>query len=420
MSLNKYLLSLFFSCAITNNCASALSTDGFNSEEVKGEITFFCHRTDLVDTGVYRRYAEEFKKKFPNVTNIKVEAFSDYQGALLNRLKSHDYGDVILILPSIPANKYEDFYEPLDDLYYGESIYFHDSWVYANHSYGISMGNACEGLVYNKAVFKEAGVEVPIKTVDELLEACEKIKKIQKIPIYINFGAQWPLQQWDKYPLVVAGQENVYEKMLNENSPFASEGAPFNFSLKLLKKLISSGYTESDLTTNNWSDSKTAFAKGEVGMMYLGSWVIPQLIKSGADSDNIGMMPIPSNNDGFLYAHISHDWAYAVSKYSKNKETAKAFIKFLLEESDYEHISGYIPTVCSRPVILTQISEYMSYKNAILVTPINSSEFISTSNRSGIDFFSGGYIQKLMNGDDFEGDLLKLDRQWNIALKQNQ
>lgn len=63
----------------TNGMAHAVVTDGINQALVKGSITFYTNRTDLVEAGVYKRYEKEFKDIYPNVTEVKVIGFADYQ-----------------------------------------------------------------------------------------------------------------------------------------------------------------------------------------------------------------------------------------------------------------------------------------------------------------------------------------------------
>ncbi|WP_262021712.1 ABC transporter substrate-binding protein [Vibrio quintilis] len=407
-------------CAISfaaSNVANAEVTDGIDKALVQGSITFYTNRTDLVESGVYKRYENEFKELYPKVTEVKVVGFADYQGGIRPRMNTGDYGDLVLILPSVPSEQYKNFYEPLNNLYRSDQVYFYDAWENDGKAYGISMGNSVEGLVYNKQVLKNAGVHVPIKTLSDFFDAAEKIKANGKIPLYINFGAQWPLQQWDKFPLIAEGNDSVYEKMLKQDKPFSGETS-YHKSLSVLKKLIDDGLTEKDLMTNSWEDSKNSFAKGDAAMYYLGTWVIPQVIERGADSNNIGFMPMPSNESGELNAQMNHDWGYAVSKFSKNKETAKAYLKFLIEKSDFEKIAGFIPTLKSKKPSLEQLKEYMSYNPKVIQTPVNSSTFIAVTNRSKIDFYSGGYIQDVITSGDFNKALEKLDSRWERAKKR--
>lgn len=169
--------------------------------------------------------------------------------------------------------------------------------------------------------------------------------------------------------------------------------------------------------TNSWEDSKNAIAKGEATMYYLGNWVIPQFIERGAKPEDIGFMPISADDSGVLKAQMNHDWGYAVSKFSKNQDTAKAYIKFLLETSDFDKIAGFIPTIKSKSPSLAQLNEYLGYKPEIIQSQINSSKFIEVANKSKIDFFTGCYIQDLMTAKDFDKALKKLDARWCRALE---
>jgi len=129
-------------------------------------------------------------------------------------------------------------------------------------------------------------------------------------------------------------------------------------------------------------------------------------------------MPMPSNDKGELNAQMNHDWGYAVSKHSKNKETAKAYLKFIIEASDFEEIAGFIPTLKSKKPSLQQLDEFMSYEPNVIQTPVNSSTFIEVTNRSKIDFYSGGYIQDVITSKDFAEALEKLDSRWDRAKKR--
>ena len=401
--------------ALAAGSTSAMAAEGFNADNVKGSITFYTNRTDLVESGVYDRYEKEFKKLYPNVKSVKVVAFADYQGGVRPRMNTGDYGDIVLILPSVPSEQYANFYAPLTDMYGKDDIYFYDAWKDKKDIYGLSMGNSVEGLVYNKNVLKEAGVETPIKTLTDFYAACDKIKALKKVPLFINFGAQWPLQQFDKLPLVIEGNDGVYEKMLNQDKPFSDPNGAYYKSLNFLKTLVTKKYVEDDLMTNAWEDSKNAIAKGEAAMYYLGNWVIPQVIERGAKPEDIGFMPIPADDSGVLKAQMNHDWGYAVSKFSKNKDTAKAYLKFLLETSDFDKIAGFIPTIKSKSPNLAQLNEYLGYKPEIIQSPVNSSKFIEVANKSKIDFYSGGYIQDVITADNFEAALEKLDARWKRA-----
>lgn len=413
-SIAKVIKGLTFSCLMAAGMSQAHA-------EVAGEITFYTNRTDLVQAGEFKRWVEEFKAKYPKVTDVKVIGMADYLGGLRPRMNTGDFGDVVLILPSIPQTQYKQFYEPLDDLGYAGKIYFPDEWKdqKTSISYGISSGNSVEGLVYNKKAFEKAAVTAPIKTLDELYADAEKLKQADITPLYINFGAQWPLQQVDKLPLLIAKDALVYEKMLDEDKPFSGENSPYRKALTMYKTFIEKGWTEKDLMTNQWEDSKARVAQGKAAMYYLGNWVIPQILTTGGGkSEDIGFMPIPVDNTGELKAMMGYDFAYAVSKFSKNKDTAKAWVKFMLEDSNFADVSGFIPTIKAREPGLAQLKEFMSYKPTIVPVKNNSPRFTEVGNRAKIDFYGGSYVQSVMLASDFEKALKQLDDRWNKAKKR--
>ena len=66
--------------------------------------------------------------------------------------------------------------------------------------YGIPSTANAQGIVYNKAVFEEAGITELPTTPDEFLEDLQLIKdNTDAIPMYTNFAAGWTMGAWDAY-----------------------------------------------------------------------------------------------------------------------------------------------------------------------------------------------------------------------------
>lgn len=87
----------------------------------------------------------------------------------------------------------------------------------------------------------------------------------------------------------------------------------------------------------------------------------------------------------------------------------------MLEDSDYNKISDFIPTVKSIKPQIQKLFEFMSNKPEIIFVPENSSRFIEATKKSKINFFTGGYIQALMTAKDFDKALKKLDTRCSRA-----
>ena len=66
-------------------------TVGTDNTDLKAELKFISHRTDLIDDGTFDGYVAAFQKLYPNIT-IKYEGITDYANDMTTRLTSNDWG----------------------------------------------------------------------------------------------------------------------------------------------------------------------------------------------------------------------------------------------------------------------------------------------------------------------------------------
>ena len=145
-------------------------TVGTDNTDLKADLKFVSHRTDLIEDGTFDGYVAAFQKLYPNIT-IKYEGITDYATDMTTRLTSNDWGDLCMIPTNIPLTELGDYFEPLCALSDIENDYnFASNRAYNGSVYGIpSTGNA-QGIVYNKKVFEAAGITTLPKTPDEFLD----------------------------------------------------------------------------------------------------------------------------------------------------------------------------------------------------------------------------------------------------------
>ncbi|MNZ78092.1 Bacterial extracellular solute-binding protein [compost metagenome] len=87
-------------------------------------------------------------------------------------------------------------------------------------------------------------------------------------------------------------------------------------------------------------------ANGKIGAMVLGSWAIGQIQELATNPDDIAYMPFPTNAAEVIMP-LSDDYTLAISKHSKNKEAAKAWIEWFIKETDYstKQAGGMSPVI---------------------------------------------------------------------------
>ncbi|QGQ94796.1 extracellular solute-binding protein [Paenibacillus psychroresistens] len=355
------ILSLFAGC---NKAAIAPSVTEDSKAQVKGKITFLNHRTDIDETKM-KGYLAAFKKLYP-LAEVENQAVPDQSSIVKVRAASGQLPDVVLVGGDVMRLKdYPKFFIPLDDLGFEGKIHFEDQNRIAGKLYGISSGGSITGVLYNKKAFLSAGIREVPTTLDAFYAACEKLKLQGIVPVAINFKDIWPLAQYEKLAQSIAGDAFILNKLSMIDTPFTQNSA-YGKALEILRTLATKKYIEKDLFSTNWEASKKNLASGEFAMAVLGNWAIPQIIENGAKAEDIGFFPMPVDNSGKLVSLIGSDAVLAISNTSKNIATAKAFVKFFVEQSGYDSDSGFIPTLISTTPKLQQLADFMSGKPKLM------------------------------------------------------
>ena len=329
---------------------------GEDYKDLKADLKILTNRTDLVDT-TFKEYITQFQKLYPNI-QITYEGITDYDGDVMTRLTTKDWGDICMIPSKINKVDYPSYF-----LSYGETDKLSEKYnmlndrTYDNQAYGIpSVGNI-QGIVYNKKVFADAGITELPKTPDDFLAALKTIKeKTDAIPLYTNFAAGWTVKAWDAYIGACAtGSADYMNTTLEHTSnPFSKAGdgeknvGPYAVYYTLYNA-VNQKLVEDDPTTSDWEGSKTMLAKGQIGCMVLGSWSIVQMQQAatdaGEDPTNIAYMPFPITVDGKQYASASPDYNYGINVNSSADDqlAAQLYVKWLTEKSGFAESQASVP-----------------------------------------------------------------------------
>ncbi|MDR2419350.1 MAG: ABC transporter substrate-binding protein [Treponema sp.] len=312
------------------------------------------HRTDIVNT-VFPRYIADFQKMYPNI-KIVYEAITDYAETITMRLSTPNWGDLCMIPTTIGVSELGNYFQPLGALATLSQTYqFADNRMFNNTVYGLSSTNNVQGILYNKRIYQQAGINPLPKTPDEFLAALQKIKdNTSAIPLYTNFAAGWTMGAWDAYISGSAtGDPNFMNQILpHAANPFSDRGdgtGPYAV-YSVLYEAIRRGLVEDDPTTTDWEGSKGMMNRGEIATMVLGSWAITQMQEAGPNAADIGYMPFPITVKGKQYAGAGADYNYGVNKNSSRdaRIASMLYIKYLVEQSNFDYDQGGIPTVKGR------------------------------------------------------------------------
>jgi len=423
--MNKYIFMLVLVVLLCGICIAGCQKNSSGSaaekgpagkeEQISKEVTLrvLTNRVDLAENGVFQKYADQFTQLNPGVT-VKFEGIPNYASDIMIRLSTRNLGDVLLLPNNIKNENLPDYFEPLSESLF-EHIHFSDFKAYSGKRFGIATGASTTGIVYNKQAFKKAGIKEIPTTLAQFYAACEQLKQAGIVPVYLNYGAQWPLMTWgEDLVSYITGDAGYLNNMVNLDEPWTIDNA-WGQSITIVKTLIARGYVEKQLLTNQWETSKTELAAGRAGMYLMGNWVINQVIAAGAKSEDIGFFPFPYDNSNKRFAPLSPDWFVGVSKFSENKQLAEAWIKFFVTESGYVDDSGFLPVIENKQPSLPQFQQFLSFNSEFLERRVASDQLLEIANTAQITFWSGDYIQDLIAAPDLQAVFNQYNERWRKA-----
>ncbi|NGZ75327.1 ABC transporter substrate-binding protein [Saccharibacillus alkalitolerans] len=376
-------------------------------------LTVLTNRIDLIENGVFDGYAKRFEAEHPGA-DVRFEGLSDYAGDIMTRLSTREAGDVLLLPINMPGSELPNFFAPLKDELF-ENMRFADMRKYGDRRYGLATGTATDGIIYNKKAFEQAGIDEIPQTLDEFFAACAKLKDIGIVPVYLNYGAKWPLKEWgDILVNYSSGRAGYLNRMALTDEPWQLDG-PWGDSLKIVRRLVREGYAEKNLFANTWETSKTELASGRAAMYFQGSWAIRQLVDAGADPDEIGFFPFPYDNGGSYYAPLNPDYFIGVSKFSAEPELAQDWVEFFVKKSGFVDDWGFLPVDSTQTPKMAQFREFLSFRPTFVEGVQTGDAFIDLAERANFSFWSGGYMQELIAADDLGEAFDRLNRNWKEA-----
>lgn len=158
--------------------------------------------------------------------------------------------------------------------------------------YDLPFGMNVEGFWYNKALFEEAGVEVPA-TWDEFLTVCDTFMEKGIQPLATGGADKWPTTRLiNAYTYRSMGVDAVKKASEGETS-FTDEG--YVAAAQMLVDMVEKGYFGEGATTVDNATAENMLLAGKCAMVYDGSWFTSAIVADTNPSgeEGIGFMGVP-------------------------------------------------------------------------------------------------------------------------------
>lgn len=283
---------------------------------------------------VWPEYAENlerlvalYESEHPDVT---VECSTD-GSTLTANIASGNYPDIIVDGPFQVLETSCEYYGDITDnetlLSHVDPASLHAASV-NGRVYGVAITTEFDGLVYNKALLREAGFESPPRTYAEMEKLCLALQEMGVTPFALGFSESWIASHYLIYPF--AGNEDleaVSKKILNGEISMADVQycKAYQRYTDLVLANCNNKIFETDYTT-----MLALLASGKAAMATNGSWVAEMVYEMNPDIE-LGIMGMPYSDDpqdSKLNATPSSVISYF--KDAQNAEAALEFIEWLV------------------------------------------------------------------------------------------
>lgn len=199
--------------------------------------------------------------------------------------------------------------------------------------YDLPLGLNVEGFWYNKALFEEAGCEVPA-TWDEFEEVMAKLYDAGIQPLSCGASDKWGATRIINAYLVRTAGSDAMDKV--DSGEAAYTDAEYVAAAQKIQDWANAGYFGQGVTTVDMNTAGSMLMTGEAAIFYNGSWFAANLndeSQNPAGEDGIGFFNVPVAD-----ASISDENSYSMNcgnilcfSEKKYDEATGWFIKYFAE-----------------------------------------------------------------------------------------
>ena len=206
---------------------------------------------------------------------------------------------------------------------------------YDGKTYGVPLVTDTLALVYNKALFKKAGITEAPKTWDELKADAAKVQDKAKVDGYWGSTQAYYAQSF----LYGEGTDTVdaSAKKITVNSPAAKKAYGTWLSL-----FSGKGLHKADTTADAYAHIQDAFGNGKVASIVQGPWEITNFYKGSAfkDKSNLGIATVPAGSTGKAGAPTGgHNLSVYAGSDKAHQAAALKFVNFMTSAKSQTEIA---------------------------------------------------------------------------------
>lgn len=314
-----------------NQGASDVSGDksGENSKE-SITLKLFNSKTEIVDQ--LNELKRDYEKENPNVKlQIDTVIGTDYASALKGRFAGNEMPDIFVNTGYTEMETWIDHLEDLSSEPWVQNVVdiAREPITKDGLLYGMPMNLEGYGFIYNKDLFEQAGIHEIPKTITELETVINKLEESGIKAFATSYQGIIPGRFGVNVPFALQGDPVQFIQEINDGTANFADNPIFQDWLSLID--LELNHSVQNPMTTDYNTQVTLFSSGDAAIIFNGNWIQPMLNNLN-DNMNLGIMPVPINDDAALNDHIfvgvPNFWV--INKNSEVKDQAKQFLNWLV------------------------------------------------------------------------------------------
>lgn len=303
-----------------------------NANKGSGDSIEFMTGT-AIDTALYKEYekmVEAFAEANPDAPAIElVPSSTDHEGEVKTRLAGGNIPDMWMT-HGWSLGRYSEYLVDLKDQAWAADVdpLLQDIMFSEEGSiYALPINVDVSGILYNGDVLAEAGyAPEDIKTWDDFIDCCTKIKENGKVPIYNSGKDRWPTGLYVDWmaPSFMTEEDN----QSFADGTFVAD--KYRQILEMVDTFAKNDFFNPDYSSATSDDISRALAQGETGFAFINNFALVTAYEYAPDA-NMGFMPIPNVEGGEPYYVCGEKDAIGVAKDGANVDTCLKFLDFLAQ-----------------------------------------------------------------------------------------
>lgn len=276
--------------------------------------------------------AAEYSKANPGVT-VEITQYPEYEQVMKSKMAANDLPD-LFSTHGWSVARYSEYLEPLQKQSWASKLSPAIKPVITDSKgqiFVLPFDVDSAGVAFNRDVLDKSGVDpYAIKTWDDFLAACEKVKKAGFICIDIGGAVQddWTVGNffdWVAPSFLITNESKNYRNALKDGSFDWNNWRPV---AQLFADFRDKGYLNPDYLQGTWDNVQARLGKGELAFAFFGRYVITGAKEYGPDA-RYGFIPIPSLAGDTPSLATGENLTLGVWKNSPHKAEALKFLDYL-------------------------------------------------------------------------------------------